>query len=278
MMYDFATDSITQLTPSNTYNVWPTIDGDRVVYGRAPAGSGTVQVFAYDIPSRTETQIATISDNGGYFRVDGDRLVWLDRKNDRWDIYLYDFRTGTQARITGDAAVPSTPSIVGDRIAWNDRRANDVWADIYMYDISTGVEQRITASSTVMRGPALTDERIVWEDFRGNAPVPSGISLLYEYDFENPVHEHLLQTSTNTEKDDLAMGGSYLAWQERFLSYSVFAYDFTTSTERQVTFSRPNVWGLTVAGDYMLWTQFRDHVGPGQGQLYVARLSALFPH
>ncbi len=66
--------------------------------------------------------------------IDGNRVVWQDRRNGNWDIYLYDIGSGVETRITDDSGYQMYPAISGDRVVWEEYRNGN--ADIYMADLS----------------------------------------------------------------------------------------------------------------------------------------------
>ena len=57
--------------------------------------------------------------------LDGDRLVFDDFRNGTWDVWLYDFSTGTESQVTADPSGQFYPRIHGKTIAWQDARHND---------------------------------------------------------------------------------------------------------------------------------------------------------
>jgi len=93
-----------------------------------------------------------------------DYIVWQDKHNGNWDIYMYDMSKVTTYRITRNSADQIAPAIYGNRIVWQDKR-NGNW-DIYMFDLSTNTERRITTNYAIQKNPAIYENFIVWQDNR----------------------------------------------------------------------------------------------------------------
>jgi beta propeller repeat protein len=272
VLMDLASGKTRDLTPDNEESLLGAIDGDRIVFARLPAG-GDWQLMTYDLRTGTTSQFSTISrDLGlGRFSLSGNRVVWHTRRNNNWDVYLFDFSTNTETRLTTDPADQADPSIFGNRVVWSDRRQNAVWWDLYLYDLTTKTETRITQGTTLGRGAAVSADWIVWGDIRG-----AGFGL-YAYDFKHPGVEQPLVA--RPVEQGIVLAGSTAAWLSpmgRNLSegYNLFAYDIATSTQVQVTHRMAQHWDEWpgISPDYLVWVDHRN----GHGDIYVARLGDLF--
>jgi beta propeller repeat protein len=269
---DLTTGTTTEVTPPGTWNVIPAIAGDRIVYVRLPA-SGNWQFISYDIPTGIEAVFDSADRNNGlgHFSMSGNRVAWHDRRNNNWDVYLYDFSTHAETRLTSDPADQGDPSIFGDLVVWWDKRQGNFWGDVYLYDLAGRTERRVTATSTLGRSPIVTGDRIVWGDVRG------GSFTLYAEDLLGPPQERLIPTSLL--ENDIAASGSYVAWVNRndanpVFFDDVFLYDFTSATELRVTHNPARQWHPALSGDYLVWEDSRN----GNADIFITRVSKLLGH
>lgn len=202
--------------------------------------------------------------------MSGNRVAWHERRNGVWDIYVYDFATGSETRVTSNDADQAGPSIYGDTIAWWDLRHGGPWGDLYTYDLRTGVERRITEGSTLARGPIVTADRIVWGDTRGGYFTP------YAYELRDGLENPVAATSLVSCTMAASPSGRYAAWADRDESNHVdcddlWLYDFLTGSLLRLTNDAAVQWFPALTDEFVAWEDHRD----GRTRVYVARLSSL---
>ncbi len=129
----------------------PAIYQNTVVY-TAPA-SGYMQVFTYDLASKTRTQISQDATPHAAPAIYGNRVVYDRGSLANKELVIYDTRTkGTWALNIGPSM---QASIWGDRLAWTDMRngthddEHDDGADWHNKDLYTG-----TLNTLKIKGPA----------------------------------------------------------------------------------------------------------------------------
>ncbi len=92
-----------------------------------------------------------------------DKVVWVDKRDGNWDVFMYDLTSQQEVRITNDPADQFYPKMCGNRIVWLDNRntSSADRFDIYTYDLNSGRETRITNTSSVVRF-ACDEDLVTW--------------------------------------------------------------------------------------------------------------------
>lgn len=187
--------------------------------------------------------------------IDGNRVVWKDDRNGHSDIYMYDFATSTETRITTDVNDQVWPSISGNYIVWQDDR-NGHW-DIYMYDISTSTETRVTTSVSDEEQPCISGDRIVWHDDRNLGT--SGIDI-YLYTISTSTESTPFGTPASNQYSPW-IDGNIVVWEDgRGVGGSdIYYYDFTSPVvDGTVVSSSTGVqYWPAVTGNRITWTEDR---------------------
>jgi beta propeller repeat protein len=99
--------------------------------------------------------------------IEGDYIVWEDRRAGNLDIYMYEISTGKEKPVCTDPSPQKTPAISDGRIVWADGRIKGT--NIFIYDIATGQEKTVSTASEYESNPSIDGNRIVWQDKRKGA-------------------------------------------------------------------------------------------------------------
>src|SRR3990167_1946858 len=92
--------------------------------------------------------------------ISGNKIVYLDYRDSREDIYLYDLDTSEEKRITADAAKPWYCAMSGSKVVYLDEREGN--SDVYFYDLNAGEEKTVTVDTSLDQGSSISDNKIVW--------------------------------------------------------------------------------------------------------------------
>lgn len=95
--------------------------------------------------------------------ISGDQIVWNEKKDGQYDIYLYTISTRQVTPVCTEPHNQYAKAIAGNRIAWVDDRNGDYNEDIYLYDIPTKNETRITTDGGEKFQVSFSGNRIAWE-------------------------------------------------------------------------------------------------------------------
>ena len=224
-------------------------------------------------PNITETYITANGSVWGFPAICGDRIVWLDNRNNNGslpyqnlNIYMYNISTSKETRITNSESVISSPAIYGDRIVWNDNHNGT--GDIYMYNISTSKETRITTSGSVDYGnaPAIYGDRIVWLDNRNN----NGDSKwdIYMYDLSTSKETRI---TTDGSASNPVIYGDRVVWIDGCSGNgsNICMYNISTHKETQIT-TNAVAFDPAIYGDRIVWDDYRNG---DYGDIYMYDLS-----
>lgn len=141
--------------PTNEY---PTLSGDGVVW----VNRSETAIFYKNITTGDELLIASGPTKRINPVISGDLIVWQDKRNTNWDLYLYNLSSGLETRLTTGPAYHTSPAIDGTGLTWVNGSEID-----YM-DLA-GSSSPITLSSVDLTGstvdmlPKISSDRVVWE-------------------------------------------------------------------------------------------------------------------
>lgn len=190
-------------------------------------------------------------------RVSGTKVVWQDRRNGVWDIYVKDaFASGTAStKIPGTSAGRERPAIDGTMVVWQDQRSGG-W-EIYGYDLVAGREFAIATGSGDKQYPVISGNWVAWQDYRnGN----------WDIFAKNIATDETIQV-TSHERDQLhpSLYGNSLVWEDyRHGLGEVFSYDLVARSEQQVASGAAGLFGPGVNGNITVWADR----GNGQADIY----------
>ena len=183
-----------QLTTDPAHQAYPSIWGNRIVYGDSRHVNG--EIYLFDLTTWTETRITNHPADQGNPQIYQEKIVYVDNRNSNEDIYLFDLSNVSETRITTDSSDQLLPDIFGNYIVWQDWRTNnnpciclcgitdepfgECWDPVctmdqsptlYFFDLSTSVESQlspITFWTEQARGPAVYGSQVAWENHNGS--------------------------------------------------------------------------------------------------------------
>lgn len=229
---DDKTQAITLNLKSEGWKRNLAIYGDRIVWQVSYSNGNFASIYAYNLSTQNKTQITATDSNIGKVDIYGNRVVWQDCRNydetwQKYDIYMYDFLTSNETRITTSGSA-SSPKIYSDRIVYMDWRSGNY--SIYLYNISTSVETQLATSESDHPISAFYGDRIVWEDYR------NGNYDIYMYNLSTSTETQI----TNDKSDQLkpVISGDRIVWQDYrntgpsdYHNYcEIYMYDFSNKS------------------------------------------------
>lgn len=228
--------------------------------------------------------------------IDGNIVVWQDRRNASYDIYSYDLFTGLTPFICTAAAGQYYPAINGDIIVWQDGR--NAQSDIYGYNLSTQEEFPICTVNGSQNSPDVSRNFVVWEDQR------NGWSYIFGYNLTTGTEFEICAMTTGgvgfpsvdantvvwTENDhiygknlptggvfpiSIAIGcqgtdidGNIVVWHDnRDGTNDIYGYDLSTKTEFEICRNPAYQGPPAISGNVVVWSE-------GGGNIYGYDISA----
>ena len=123
--YDLGVGKETRLTSTSTDETHPRIDNGLVVWQDAVSPTNS-DIYVEDLLTGLVTQITSEESVQRFADVADGRIVWTDEgdRRDSSEIYLYDVASRVTTRVTRHDGWSSNPTVSGDRIAYEDSRAD----------------------------------------------------------------------------------------------------------------------------------------------------------
>jgi beta propeller repeat protein len=155
--------------------------------------------------------------------ISGNRVVWEDKRDGQWDIYLCDvdwaFEQQTPVRITDDASDQMNPAVSGDVLVWQDNRSGN-W-DIYLYRApatpTTSAGVPLTTDPADQTMPAVSGDLVVWQDHR------NGNWDIYLYDLTTDTEVQL--TTDPADQTDPRIDGRRIVYTDQRSGTAIYLYD-----------------------------------------------------
>ena len=97
--------------------------------------------------------------------IDGNNVIWIDKRSGNEQVYLYDIATEKERAITSQKSFKLSPVINGDNVVWIDDRNGGSW-DVYQYNLTTGKETPTCTNSARQAQPWIYGNTIAWADGR----------------------------------------------------------------------------------------------------------------
>jgi beta propeller repeat protein len=149
----------------------PAIDGNIVVWEdwrNAYEDSGgwwhNPDIYMKNLSTGVEQPVCTNTSDQYSPAVSGNRIVWQDYRNGKWDIYMLDLSTGAETNLTsGNPDNATSPSISGNFVAWKDKTAAGA-ENIEVKNLLTGAVTPLTSGTASHKLPSASGSNFVWMD------------------------------------------------------------------------------------------------------------------
>lgn len=179
-LYNLATGEKSKLTAIGSEKRSPKVQYPWVVWSEYRDSSWNI--YSYNIATKQTTRVA--KHNYGFLRkefdgdgnrrahhdgqisvtLSNDRIVWTDFRNQKWDLYGADLKTGQEFAVVSEQRDQFSPDLEGDHLVYQDNR--DYRSNIYFYDFKTGQSKLLSGAQRDKEFPKISGNIVVWQDFR----------------------------------------------------------------------------------------------------------------
>lgn len=274
LLHNLESGETAQLTEAPTPR-WDAVVNERYVAWIEQVGETTAvvdgreervilaQVVVYERAAGTQQTITEAPAPRIGLALDGERLVWMDRRNELeehysfYDLYAYDLASGTEQPVAVAPGAQEQPAIDGDLIVWRDNGNNPErdgrWAgcsncpenqaDIYLYDFAAGEALPLVENEWNNAMPTVGGGRVAWVQFTSTE------GDLYLLDVETGERQRVTETAGGEGNPQL-FGDGRLGWtvgtacdviaidesgQEVQRPYGVYVLDLKTGEEQRLS-------------------------------------------
>jgi beta propeller repeat protein len=277
-LVDASSGTVQELRNNSMSYLWPLAFGGIyaawIGYGSGRGGPDGGGYYVQTINATSKTELKAVENI--YFierlAAAANRVVWTDYRyftagDTTVEIYLYDFLSGSERRITSQKGYKSGPYIMGNQIVWQDYRnatVNPENADIYLYDLGTNQEKTVCTNTTYQDQPSVYNDVVVWQDYRNTGSNPKNADI------------YMRDLATGTERAICTAQGyqaypkiysNIIVWQDYrnatpsdTSNADIYLYDLATNSEMVVTTkagyqSEPFLYGSTI-----VWFDYSDNI------------------
>ncbi|MBI4697500.1 MAG: thrombospondin type 3 repeat-containing protein [Nitrospirae bacterium] len=204
-----------------------------------------------------EIQITTDSSDQKSASIFGNKIVWMDGRNGKSDIYMYDISSGIETPLITAPGDQSIPGISGLRVVYTDFA--DSLTDLHIYDISTGTDTQIfTHLPRLHAAPSISGNYIVWEDMWRDGITTSNIWM---YDLSAGAITKI--TSRTGDECTPKMSGNRIVWADARAGFGtgaddIYMYDLSAGIETQVIAGPFDERPRGISGSRIVWSDDRN--------------------
>lgn len=144
--------------------------------------SGKKVVMMYDINRRAVEQISSVDALAFGLEFDGSIAAWMDYRNERFDIYMYDVEKEEEQRLTFGLGDEVDPLVSDGKVVWTVRH-NDV-KQIYMYDVNKDERTRLTVGKEDHKALSFVDDSLLL--IRGSELIFNNVDKIMDVSIETP--------------------------------------------------------------------------------------------
>lgn len=235
-------------------------------------------VYMFDLDTMQEMEVATKIASQRSVTVNEDSIVYVDLSyNDpdtpgyeyRIELIHYDISTGQETRLTDSNWGKYMPKYNGTHVAylsweWNPQDVGGP-ADLVLRDLGTGQKQMLADhTQNIQRCYDISEDYVTWQAVPIEEP---GVWDIFYHHLPSGITHRLNKSTEYLFCPDVS--GEKLSWSQATSgSWDVYVLDLVTRVEEQVTAEQPDQVLHQIAGDLLLWFDYRHSGGSFPGTSY----------
>lgn len=225
----------TEVVLSERYIVWLTQQGEITITASDGVDEQVLLygIFVYDRLTGEQRLITQEPAPRMQLAIDGNRLVWADKRNEldenytMYDVYGFDLDENKEYPIAIAPGSQQNPSIYANYVVWQDNRNSsqrdtpmagcgncpDNRFDIYLYDFETTNSRAIVENDWLKSNPVIYNHYVAWEGYSEDFRIGStsgGVADLYLLDRETGVIHRV--TKSESPESSPIFSQEHLLW------------------------------------------------------------------
>jgi TolB protein len=255
------------------------IDGDTLFWmsRRAPdfdSGQTDANIFARDVTGGEPFAISTHRSSKLQLTSSGGLVAWLDDRDQRPAIYVYDLGTRVEQRVAfvgGErpawapplAADPGLghlgePAVSGSRVVWTDERG-----DIRGFDLASETPFGVATRSWGEQEPAISGDVVAWSDGRGTTWGFFGTYMNGWEIWARDLSSGRTFPVCQAKGDQIApaISGTTIVWQDGRArttrdrdNWDIYGYDLLTGREFPIATGPGAQTAPAISGNFVVWS------------------------
>ena len=180
-LYDMTTGIREKISQGMGRHQEPRIADNKVVWTNED-NNGKRVVMLYDIKNDTVKQISSNDATAFGLEFDGNIAVWMDHRNGRFNIYMYDIAVGVEERVTFGLEDEVDPLVSDGKVVWT-VKYNGV-KQVYMYDTSDSNITRLTVGKVDHTTLSFSNGSLILT--RGSELILNSVNQIIDMPIETP--------------------------------------------------------------------------------------------
>jgi len=260
----------------------PAVWGNWIVWAESLDKGKSFDIYGLNI---FQNEKIRISYSGRALAPDifGNQVVWSDRRNGNYDIYIYDLLTKTESVLYQGGGDQADPAIYGDIVVWREGKYPH-WSSIRGYDMTRKELLSISSVPGNKWYPDIYKNTVVWGDYRNKnwdiysydlqTKAESVITVGQPYQREVAVYEDIIAFENGSsigiynlsneaysyyssgKINSLSVNRNMIVTAEMEQgdsSYDIYAYNYETGAKHLLYSGGGAQYSAVIGRDFLVW-------------------------